>query len=742
VLTRAVRPLSFHRGFSAAPRTMFDKIMADHCVHEADGNFIMYVDRHIVHEVTSPQAFEGLRDAGRPVRRPDCTLVTSDHNVPTHSRKEFKDAASFIEQDDSRTQVVTLEDNVKDFGLTYFGMDDARQGIVHVIGPEQGFTLPGTTVTCGDSHTATHGALGALALGIGTSEVEHVLATQTLVMPKLKNMRIAVEGALGSGVTSKDVILHVIGIIGTAGGQGYVIEYTGNVIEAFSVEARMSLCNMSIEAGSRAGLVAPDQKTFAYVKGRPMSPKGGEWDKAVEYWSTLHSDSGATYDKEVHIDAADIVPTVTWGTTPEDVVPITGSVPDPAKEEDPQKAAAIARMLAYMGLEANTPMQDIEIQHAFIGSCTNSRIEDLRSAAAVLRGQKVAKTVNAMVVPGSGLVKAQAEAEGLDKVFIEAGFDWREPGCSMCLGMNPDQIPPRERCASTSNRNFEGRQGAQARTHLMSPAMAAAAAINGKLADVRQFAVSDLGPQRDALEFVGSKTPVPPAPRKAKAMSGAASAGAAGDDSMRKLTIMESVVSAPLRMENVDTDAIIPSQFLKTIKRSGLGVSAFFELRYAEDGKTENPDFVLNQEPYRQAQVLITLENFGCGSSREHAPWALKDFGIRVIVAPSFADIFSNNCFKNAMLPLVLPKAQVEELMRDSEAKKKITVDLENQQVIREDGSSFAFEVDSFRKHCLLNGLDDIGLTLQKTDRIDEFEGIRSARYPWLDGPSYKQAAA
>lgn len=720
---------------------MFDKIMADHRVHEADGNFIMYVDRHIVHEVTSPQAFEGLRDAGRAVRRPDCTLVTSDHNVPTDSRKNFKDASSFIQQADSRTQVVTLEDNVVDFGLTYFGMDDARQGIVHVIGPEQGFTLPGTTVTCGDSHTATHGALGALALGIGTSEVEHVLATQTLIMPKLKNMRISVEGPIGPGVTSKDVILHIIGIIGTAGGQGYVIEYCGNIIEAFSVEARMSLCNMSIEAGSRAGLVAPDAKTIAYVKGRPMAPKGSQWDMAVEYWNTLRSDTGAIYDKEVHIDAADIVPTVTWGTTPEDVVPITGSVPDPSQEQDPQKRATMERMLSYMGLEPNVPMQDIEIQHAFIGSCTNSRIEDLRSAAAVLQGQKVADSVSAMVVPGSGLVKAQAEAEGLHKVFMDAGFDWREPGCSMCLGMNPDQIPPKGRCASTSNRNFEGRQGSYARTHLVSPAMAAAAAITGRLADVRKFAVTELGPQRDALEFVGSTAPVPPKPRRAKAQGGGgAAAGGAGG--MPKLVKLAAVVAAPLRQANVDTDCIIPSKFLKTIKRSGLGVAAFYELRYEADGKTEIADFVLNREPYRQAEVLITLENFGCGSSREHAPWAIKDLGIRVIIAPSFADIFSNNCFKNGMLPLVLPKEQVEELMQDAEAERRVSVDLESQQVIREDGTHFTFEVDSFRKHCLLNGLDDIGLTLQRTDDIDQFEDVRSSRFPWLDGPSFKQAAA
>lgn len=730
------------RAFSAAPRTMFDKILADHRVHEADGNFIMYIDRHIVHEVTSPQAFEGLRDAGRPVRRPDCTLVTSDHNVPTDSRANFKDAASFIEQEDSRTQVVTLEDNVVEFGLTYFGMTDKRQGIVHVIGPEQGFTLPGTTVVCGDSHTATHGAMGALAMGIGTSEVEHVLATQCLVMPKLKNMRITVEGTLGPGVTSKDVIMHIIGIIGTAGGQGYVLEYCGNVIEAMTVEARMSLCNMSIEAGSRAGLVAPDDKTCEYIKGRPMAPKGETWDKAVAYWKSLKSDDGAVFDKEVHIDAADIVPCVTWGTTPEDVVPITGSVPDPAKAESDQKRASMERMLAYMDLKPNTPMQEIEIQHVFIGSCTNSRIEDLRAAAAVLKGHKVADGVSAMVVPGSGLVKLQAEAEGLDKIFMESGFDWREPGCSMCLGMNPDQIPPRERCASTSNRNFEGRQGAYARTHLVSPAMAAASAVRGKLADVRDFTAALDSPQLESLEFVGSELPVPPPPRGAKPQRGSgAGSGSGGAGGMPKLTTLDSVVAAPLRMSNVDTDCIIPAQFLKTIKRSGLGSAAFYEIRYHADG-TEDPDFILNQEPFRQAEILIVLENFGCGSSREHAPWALKDFGIRVIIAPSFADIFSNNCFKNGMLPLVLPKEQVEELMQDAEAKKRLSFDLEKQVVIREDGSSFAFEVHSFRKHCLLNGLDDVGLTLQKADEIASFESMRSEKFPWLDGPGYNQAAA
>jgi 3-isopropylmalate/(R)-2-methylmalate dehydratase large subunit len=463
-------------------RTLFEKIWDAHVVdQQPDGTCLLYIDRHLVHEVTSPQAFEGLRVAGRKVRRPDLTLAVPDHNVPTTDRRLG------IADPVSRLQVETLERNCREFGIELFGMNDIRQGIVHVIGPEQGFTLPGTTIVCGDSHTSTHGAFGALAFGIGTSEVEHVLATQTLLQKKPKTMRIRVEGELHEGCTAKDVILAIIGTIGTAGGTGHVIEYAGSVIRSLSMEGRMTICNMSIEAGARAGLVAPDEKTFAYLKGRPKAPKGAAWEAAVAYWRTLPSDPDAVFDREIVLDAATIEPQVTWGTSPQDVVPITGRVPDPKDAPTPERRAAMERALAYMGLEPGTPMESIKIDKVFIGSCTNARIEDLRLVAKLVKGKKVAPHVQAMIVPGSGLVKQQAEEEGLHEIFLEAGFEWREAGCSMCLGMNPDQLKPGERCASTSNRNFEGRQGKGGRTHLLSPAMAAAAAITGRLTDVRRL---------------------------------------------------------------------------------------------------------------------------------------------------------------------------------------------------------------------------------------------------------------
>jgi len=466
----------------AKPRTLFDKIWDSHLVDvQEDGTCLVYIDRHLVHEVTSPQAFEGLRMAGRTVRRPGATLAVADHNVPTTDRTRG------IADEESRIQVDTLARNCAEFGVTYFSMDDRRQGIVHIIGPEQGFTQPGMTIVCGDSHTATHGAFGALAFGIGTSEVEHVLATQTLLQSPAKNMRVAVDGALPLGVGAKDLILAVIGTIGTAGGTGHVIEYAGEAIRSLGMEGRMTVCNMTIEAGARAGLIAPDETTFRYLKGRPMVPSGDAWEQAVAYWRTLPSDEGAAYDKDVRIDAAAIAPLVTWGTSPEDVLPITGAVPDPAAVANESKRRAMQRSLQYMGLEPGVRLLDVRIDRVFIGSCTNGRIEDLREAAAVARGRTVADGVGAMVVPGSGLVKAQAEAEGLDRIFREAGFEWREPGCSMCLAMNADRLEPGERCASTSNRNFEGRQGRGGRTHLMSPAMAAAAAITGRLTDVRDL---------------------------------------------------------------------------------------------------------------------------------------------------------------------------------------------------------------------------------------------------------------
>jgi 3-isopropylmalate/(R)-2-methylmalate dehydratase large subunit len=466
----------------AKPRTLFDKIWDSHVVdRQADGTCLIYIDRHLVHEVTSPQAFEGLRVNGRKVRRPDLTIAVADHNLPTTDRSKG------ITEPESRLQVETLERNVKEFGVPYYAVDDIRQGIVHIIGPEQGMTQPGTTIVCGDSHTATHGAFGALAFGIGTSEVEHVLATQTLIQQPAKNMLIKVEGDLPFGVTAKDLILAIIGKIGTAGGTGHVVEYAGSAIRKLSMEGRMTVCNMTIEAGARAGLIAPDEITFAYLKGRPHAPKGAAWEQAIKFWRTLPADAGAHYDKEVVLEAAAIVPQVTWGTSPQDVLPITGKVPDPAAEPDEAKRAAMQRSLDYMGLVPGTPLAEVPVQRVFIGSCTNGRIEDLRAAAAVAKGRTVADGVNAMVVPGSGLVKHQAEEEGLDRIFLEAGFEWREPGCSMCLAMNPDKLEPGERCASTSNRNFEGRQGRGGRTHLVSPAMAAAAAITGHLADVRDF---------------------------------------------------------------------------------------------------------------------------------------------------------------------------------------------------------------------------------------------------------------
>jgi len=464
------------------PQTLYDKIWNEHLVHkQEDGTSLLFVDRHLIHEVTSPQAFEGLRNSNRKVRQPKLTLAVADHNVPTTDRSKG------IDDKDSKIQVDTLEKNCKEFGIELFGMKDKRQGIVHIIGPEQGFTQPGTVIVCGDSHTATHGAFGALAFGIGTSEVEHVLASQTLVQKKAKNFRINVNGKLSVGVTSKDVILQIIGKIGTAGGTGHVVEYAGSLISSLSVEQRMTICNMTIEGGARAGLIEPDKKIFDYLKNKPKSPKNKNWDQAIEYWKSLKTDSDAKFDKEINLIGEEISPMVTWGTSPQDVVTIDGKVPNPNNEKDTDKKNSIERSLKYMGLKPDTLVKDIKIDKVFIGSCTNGRIEDLREAAKILKDKKKAEHVHAMVVPGSGLVKEQAEQEGLDKIFINSGFEWREPGCSMCLAMNADKLQPQERCASTSNRNFEGRQGRGGRTHLVSPGMAAAAAIAGNLADVRKY---------------------------------------------------------------------------------------------------------------------------------------------------------------------------------------------------------------------------------------------------------------
>ena len=657
-----------------------------------------------------------------------------------------------MEEEDSRTQCVTLENNVQEFGLTYFGLGDKRQGIVHIIGPEQGFTLPGTTVVCGDSHTSTHGAFGSLAFGIGTSEVEHVLATQTIITKRSKNMRIKVDGQLAHGVSSKDIILHVIGVIGTAGGTGAVIEFCGSAIEGLSMEARMSICNMSIEAGARAGMIAPDETTFEYLKGRPLAPRAGhEWDRAVKYWSSLKSDPGAKYDADVLVDAKDIVPTVSWGTSPQDVVPITGVVPDPEDFDTQAKKDSAKRALEYMGLTPGTKMEDIVLDKIFIGSCTNARMEDLRAAAKIIQGKKIAPNLKrAMIVPGSGLVKEQAENEGLDRIFIDAGFEWREAGCSMCLGMNPDILSPRERCASTSNRNFEGRQGALGRTHLMSPVMAAAAALAGKLADVRKLANSGINPVKGSpkVDLVAEVADVDtdedfesvadqPVDGAQTASSETKTAPAASGG-LPKFTVLKGI-AAPLDRSNVDTDAIIPKQFLKTIKRSGLGSALFHPLRYNEDG-SENEDFVLNQEPYRNSKILVvTGPNFGCGSSREHAPWALLDFGIKCIIAPSYADIFFNNTFKNGMLPLAVDDASaLEKIAAEARAGREIEVDLPGQQIRDAEGNKLAgFDVEEFRKHCLVNGYDDISLTMQKEDRIGRYEERMARETPWIGDIGY-----
>ncbi|CCK69401.1 3-isopropylmalate dehydratase KNAG_0C02900 [Huiozyma naganishii CBS 8797] len=745
------------------PKTLYDKVFDAHVVHKADDNdsYLIYIDRHIVHEVTSPQAFEGLVNAGRQVRRTDCTLATVDHNIPTESRKNFKSTDTFIKERDSRLQVKTLEQNVKIHKIPFFGMTQAEQGIVHVIGPEQGFTLPGTTVVCGDSHTSTHGAFGCLAFGIGTSEVEHVLATQTIIQTKSKNMRILVKGKLKPGVTSKDLMLHIIGVIGTAGGTGCVMEFAGEAIEDLSIEARMSMCNMSIEAGARAGMIKPDEKTFQYLKGRPLAPKGEEWEKGVAFWKTLFSDPDAKFDEEVIIDANEIAPTITWGTSPQDALPITASVPDPSKVDDPTKKSGMERALFYMGLKPNVQLESIEIDKVFIGSCTNSRIEDLRNAAAVVKGHKIAPNViRAMVVPGSGLVKRQAQKEGLDRIFEEAGFEWREAGCSMCLGMNPDILQPHERCASTSNRNFEGRQGPLGRTHLMSPAMAAAAGIKGRLTDIRKFEYKngDMAKieveetEEDQVlqdETYDHKEPTQPpeatedaANDKVDDIPVSTSTKVASAPAGMKPFVTLTGIGAPLDKANVDTDAIIPKQFLKTIKRTGLKNGLFYEWRFTkgDDNNDKPTDFVLNVDPWTKAEVLVVGgDNFGCGSSREHAPWALKDFGIKSIIAPSFGDIFYNNCFKNGLLPIRVEKNIITDtLLPIAKAGGKLTVDLPSQTISDEKGNVLVdnFEIESFRKHCLVNGLDDIGLTLQLEDYITKYEDIRKTKYSFWEGGS------
>ncbi len=573
--------------------TLYDKIWNDHLVDQQDdGTSLLFVDRHLIHEVTSPQAFEGLRNSNRKVRHPNLTLAVADHNVPTTDRSKG------ISDEESKIQVDTLEANCKEFGVQLFGMDDKRQGIVHIIGPEQGFTQPGTVIVCGDSHTATHGAFGALAFGIGTSEVEHVLATQTLVQKKAKNFRINVNGELPLGVTSKDVILQIIGKIGTAGGTGSVVEYAGDLIRSLSVEQRMTICNMTIEGGARAGLIAPDEKIFEYLKGKPMSPKSENWDKALNYWETLKTDSDASFDKEISLNANEILPMITWGTSPQDVITIDGKVPNPNNETDEDKKNSIERALKYMGLKPDMAATDIKIDKVFIGSCTNGRIEDLREAAKIVKDKKVSSHVNAIVVPGSGLVKEQAEQEGLDKIFVSSGFEWREPGCSMCLAMNADKLKP------------------------------------------------------------------------------------------------------------------------------------FFEMRYDDQGKEIN-DFVLNKDPFNQSKILIAGKNFGCGSSREHAPWALLDFGITCVISSSYADIFFSNCFKNGILPIILEEEKIKELSEYANRQEEISIDLQEEKIVY-GNNELKFEVDPFKKKCLLEGLDDIALSLKKSEKIEKFETNLKNEKPWV----------
>ncbi|OYW70088.1 MAG: hypothetical protein B7Z24_04500 [Pseudomonadales bacterium 32-42-5] len=651
-------------GENQQAKTLYDKLWDDHLVKQRDdGSALLYIDRHLLHEVTSPQAFEGLQLAGRKPWRLSANVATPDHNVPT-STKERSEGIAGIEDDTSRIQVQTLDDNCKTFNVVQFDINDVRQGIAHVVGPEQGLTLPGMTVVCGDSHTATHGAFGCLAHGIGTSEVEHVLATQCLVQKKMKNMLVRVDGQLGQGVTPKDVVLAIIGKIGTAGGTGHAIEFGGQVFRDMSIEGRMTVCNMAIEGGARVGMVAVDDKTISYVKDRPYAPQGAQWDAAVAYWNTLHSDADAHFDTVVVLQGEEIEPQVSWGTSPEMVIPVTQAVPTLEQAKDEVQRNDWMRAYNYMGLTAGQALADIQLDRVFIGSCTNSRIEDIRAAAEVAKGKKVASTIKqAMVVPGSGLVKAQAEAEGLDKVLIEAGFEWREPGCSMCLAMNADKLQPGDM-------------------------------IKGGV--------------------------VPQEYRKP----------------------VEQGIVAPLDRANVDTDLIIPKQFLKSIKRTGFGENLFDELRYLDEGflgqdnskRPKNPDFALNQPRYQGASILISRANFGCGSSREHAPWALEEYGFRTVIAPSYADIFFNNSFKNGMLPVILSEEIVDQLFKECAATEgyQLTIDLDAQEVRTPSGEAFTFEVDPFRKHCLLNGLDDIGLTLQVADDIKAYEEKTKASRPWV----------
>ncbi|KAL5447117.1 hypothetical protein PMIN06_007579 [Paraphaeosphaeria minitans] len=784
----------------ARPRTLYEKIFDAHVVAEReDGTVLLYIDRHLIHEVTSPQAFEGLDKKGRSVRRPELTLATSDHNVPTSERPRGVKASTYLTREDSRIQVQKLERNVKRHHIPYFGLRSKRQGIVHVIGPELGFTLPGNTIVCGDSHTSTHGAFGALAHGIGTSEVEHVLATQTLVAVKSRNMNVVVRGRLADGVTSKDLMLYIIGSIGTAGGTGTVIEFSGPVIEDLTMESRMSLCNMSIEAGARAGLIAPDEETFAYVKRREMAPRE-TWDMAEAYWKTLRTEAGALFDKVVEINANDVTPTITWGTSPEQVIPINGVVPAPSDFSDPVKKESCRLALAYMGLTPGMKVADIAVDKVFIGSCTNARIEDFRAAAQILRGHTVAPNVKlALAVPGSGLVKRAAEDEGIDIIFKRAGFHWREAGCSMCVGLNEDSLAPTERCASTSNRNFESRQGTAGRTHLVSPVVAAATAIKGTLAaasqitklaepasrsqhvdvdvDVDAAYSSDsetLSEDSSSQSSLISSSEYSETPTKVKRVwtavkkpvtehgdsmdqaypgyygqrAGGRSSSVSGCEHPKQA--VEQVAQpatnnsrfedningsvAIIKRANIDTDAIFPKQFCTTTGRTGLGHALFSNLRYNPDG-SPRPSFFLNRPESRNASILLaTGPNFGCGSSREHAVWALQDFGFRCVIAPSFADIFYNNAFKNGLLLAQVNADVVERIVTESNVGHSVKINLEQQTLQNDQNADIGqFEIPERRKQELLSGIGEIEATLAFYAQIKLYEELRRQMSPWYE---------
>ncbi|EKG19296.1 Peptidyl-prolyl cis-trans isomerase cyclophilin-type [Macrophomina phaseolina MS6] len=725
-------------------KTLYEKLFDQHVVcQQADGQYLLYIDRHLIYECTSPQAFNGLRAKKRAVRRPDLTLATSDHTVPTASRANCTSTRAYISDASALTQVLTLSRNARDHHIPYLPLSSPHQGIVHVLGPDLGFTQPGLTLVCGDSHTSTHGAFGTLAFGIGTSDVEHVLATQTLPTTRARTMRVTVANRLRAHVAAKDLVLAIIREVGTAGGTGAAIEFAGAGVAALGMEERMALCNMAIEAGARTGLVAPDGVTEAYLRWRVACPAPGTraWREACRHWRSLRSDEGALFDREVWIDAAGVEPMVTWGTSPEQVAPVAGGVV-------PAEDAGRARALRYMGLTPGARLSGLPVDVVFIGSCTNSRLADLRAAADVLRSVPLARRAvapnvrRALVVPGSGVVKRAAEAEGLHEVFLEAGFEWREPGCSMCCGLNGDDLRPGERCASTSNRNFENRQGTGGRTHLVSPAMAAAAAIMGHLCDVRDVVgVSDYDggeqrakPGRDiTLELdwnlpSGWDEEVEELQRQ-EDQQPSANAGCGAVSSFTHVT----GIPAPLNRANIDTDTILPVSFCKTVQRSGAGL--FHKLRYLPASNDQDPAFVLNQQPYRSATVLVAGPNFGCGSSREHAVWALQGFGFKCVVAPSFADIFYNNAFKNGLLPVRVPDSKaMARVLAEAEQARPVTVDLLAQEIRDERGQVIAdFAVEEHRRRRLIDGVDDIAATLHMETEIARFEKQRRENLPWAD---------